>query len=262
MATVLRTQARKPVRETLAQATTRVLRAKILDGELTGGEQLRQDALAAEYGISRIPLREALRQLEAEGLVSFSPHKGAVVSPLTLAEIDELFDIRALIEPDLLERAIPHLSADDLDRVEEIIEAEKAAFAQEDKVGRWGELNWKFHSTLYQAAGRPRTMVIIEKVNLRIDRYVRIQLMLSGGTAGAENDHRAILAACRARNSRAAAKLLRRHILQAKSAITQCLNQERIHRGPRRGRARITGEIIPNSPAGNAKDIDRGRYKN
>jgi len=76
-------------RQTVAAATTRALREKILSGEIGEGEQLRQDALAAEYGVSRIPLREALRQLEAEGLVSFYPHRGAVVSTLSLAEIEE-----------------------------------------------------------------------------------------------------------------------------------------------------------------------------
>jgi len=101
-------------RQTVAAATTRALREKILSGEIGEGEQLRQDALAAEYGVSRIPLREALRQLEAEGLVSFYPHRGAVVSTLSLAEIEELFEIRALIEPDVLRskvRRLPSLQA-------------------------------------------------------------------------------------------------------------------------------------------------------
>src|SRR4029077_2026095 len=127
----------------------RALRDMILSGEIAEGEQLRQDALAAAHGVSRIPLREALRQLEAEGLVSFFPHRGAVVSTLSLAEIEELFEIRALIEADVLRRAIPHLTADDLDRAEEIVDTARVAFQRESDVGRWGELNWKFHSTLY-----------------------------------------------------------------------------------------------------------------
>src|SRR6266852_9187131 len=112
---IVRTASRPIERQTVASATTRALREKILSGEIGDGEQLRQDALAAEYGVSRIPLREALRQLEAEGLVSFYPHRGAVVSTLSLAEIEELFEIRALIEPDMLRRAIPKLSEEDLD---------------------------------------------------------------------------------------------------------------------------------------------------
>src|SRR5438874_11719461 len=94
-------------RQTVAGMTVDALRERILRGDYPEGEPLRQDALADELGVSRIPVREALRQLEAEGLVTFSPHRGAVVSSLSLDEIVELFELRAEIETDLLARAIP-----------------------------------------------------------------------------------------------------------------------------------------------------------
>ena len=224
--TIVRQAPRLIERQTLTAATVRALREKILSGELGDGEQLRQDALAAKYGVSRIPLREALRQLEAEGLVSFYPHRGAVVSTLSLAEIEELFEIRALIEPDMLRRAIPKLTEDDLARAEEILDTARVSFQTED-VGRWGELNWRFHSTLYAPADRPRSMAVIEKLNINIDRYLRIQLLLTHGTAQADDDHRALLAACRARDTAAAVKLLKRHILEAGRSLVRCLQQER-----------------------------------
>ena len=80
------------------------LRARILRNEIQAGEQLRQEALAEAYGVSRMPIREALRQLEAEGLVVFNPHKGAIVSAMSVDEAEELFDLRLLIEPDLIIR--------------------------------------------------------------------------------------------------------------------------------------------------------------
>ena len=214
-------------RQTVAAATTRALREKILSGEIGDGEQLRQDALAAEYGVSRIPLREALRQLEAEGLVSFYPHRGAVVSTLSLAEIEELFEIRALIEPDVLRRAIPKLTEEDLQRAEEVLDTEVASFESAAQVGQWGELNWKFHSTLYAPAERPRSMAVVEKLNINIDRYLRIQLLLTNGTARARDDHLAILAACRARDTAIAVELLKRHILEAGRGLVECLQHER-----------------------------------
>src|SRR5437660_12006142 len=85
-------------RQTIASMTVEALRGRILRGDYPEGEPLRQDALADELGVSRIPVREALRQLEAEGLVTFSPHRGAVVSSLSLEEIEELFELRADIE--------------------------------------------------------------------------------------------------------------------------------------------------------------------
>jgi DNA-binding GntR family transcriptional regulator len=214
-------------RETLSSATTRALREKILRGEIGEGEQLRQDALAAEYGVSRIPLREALRQLEAEGLVSFFPHRGAVVSTLSVAEIAELFEIRALIEPDILKRAIPKLTPEHIDRAEELIEASRIVFQHESDVGRWGELNWKFHSTLYAPAMRPRSMAVIEKLNINIDRYLRIHLLLTRGTARAIIEHRAILEACRGKQSGLATKMLKRHILEAGVSLVQSLQRQR-----------------------------------
>jgi DNA-binding GntR family transcriptional regulator len=226
--------ARPIARQTVTAATADALRSKILSGEIGDGEQLRQDALAAEHGVSRIPLREALRQLEAEGLVDFHPHRGAVVSALSLAEIEELFEIRALLEPDILRRAIPRLSAEDLNRAKEILEVEAAAFRNPSGAGGWGELNWKFHSSLYAAAGRPRSLALIEKVNINLSRYMAIQLLLTHGTAQAVDEHRAILDACGARDADRAARLLRNHILGAGRSLVRRLGEERAASGGRK----------------------------
>src|SRR3954452_24316566 len=96
-------------RQTLTGMTADAIRERILLGHYPEGEPLRQDALGAELGVSRIPVREALRQLEAEGLVTYSPHRGAVVSHLSLKEIRELFELRALIEADLTRRSVPRM---------------------------------------------------------------------------------------------------------------------------------------------------------
>src|SRR5690348_3005760 len=129
-------------RQTLAAATVEAIRERILSGAYVEGEQLRQDALAAELGVSRIPVREALRQLEAEGLVTFSPHRGAVVSSFSVTEIEELFDLRAMLESDLLRRSVPHLTDEDFHRAAEILDDFEAARSEERRVGKgcssWG----------------------------------------------------------------------------------------------------------------------------
>src|SRR5690606_29038054 len=99
-------------RKTVVEMAVEILRDKILHGDYREGSPLRQDALAAELGVSRIPVREALRQLEVEGLVTFSPHLGAVVSSLSLNEIEELFDLRALLESELLRQAVKRMTDD------------------------------------------------------------------------------------------------------------------------------------------------------
>ncbi len=102
---------------TVAEQTADALRRKIVAGELPEGHQLIQDALAAEFGVSRIPVREALAQLKGEGLVRIVPHKGAVVSELSIAEISELFMLRVLLEPILLKKSIPKLTPADFWRL-------------------------------------------------------------------------------------------------------------------------------------------------
>src|SRR6476659_9698560 len=135
-------------RQTVASMTLDAIRDGILHGHYIEGDPLRQDALADELGVSRIPIREALRQLETEGLVTFNPHRGAIVSSLSLEEIEEVFDLRASIESDLLRRAIPHLTTHQLDQADEVLERYAVALRAGD-VAKWGVLNWQLHASLY-----------------------------------------------------------------------------------------------------------------
>src|SRR2546427_13052427 len=96
-------------RQSLPSAVADKLRDQIIRGEIAEGTQLRQDAIATQYQVSRIPVREALRQLEAEGLITIVPNRGAVVPALSPDDIEELFSIRSLLEPEVLKRSIPHL---------------------------------------------------------------------------------------------------------------------------------------------------------
>src|SRR5690242_10157950 len=149
-------------RQSLTSAVADKLRDMIIRGEIQEGEQLRQDALAEEFQVSRIPIREALRQIEAEGLVQIVAHHGAIVSSLSAAEIGELFDIRALLECEVLRLSIPNLTAEDFKKAKSILEVFDKALWTESEIGSWGRLNYEFHSTLYSRANRPRFMSIIQ----------------------------------------------------------------------------------------------------
>src|SRR5262249_8875183 len=153
------------------------------------GVQLRQDALAEEFGVSRIPIREALMQLEAEGLVRILPHKGAIVSELSIGEIDELFELRVLLGPRVLLASAPVLTADDFLRLHAIID-EFNAEIKAMHVGRWGELNTQFHMLMYRHAEKPRSLSLVGNLLQECDRHTRIQLSLSGGTDRARQEHR------------------------------------------------------------------------
>ena len=212
-------------RQTVASMTLDAIRDGILHGSYAAGEPLRQDALADELGVSRFPIREALRQLEAEGLVTFSPHRGAIVSSLSLAEIEEVFDLRATIEPDLLRRALPHLTPFQLDQADDVLDSYAHALQTGD-VAKWGELNWQFHATLYAPAERPITMGIVQRLHQQSDRYLRMQLALTHGETRANDEHRAIAAAARAKDAKRACALVRDHIAGAGRSLIAFLRRQ------------------------------------
>jgi len=215
-------------RQTLTAAVADRLRDKILRGEFREGEQLRQHAIAAEFDVSRIPLREAFRQLEAEGLIKIIDHRGAVVSALSPDEIEELFDIRAALESVTLRQAVPRLTDEDLERAEKSLEAYEQALNDESDFDVWGELHWRFHSTLYAVANRTRSLSLIQTINNNADRYIRLHILFSRDAhRNAKDEHRAILELCRQRDADAASQMLEQHISKAGHEMRVFIKQQR-----------------------------------
>jgi DNA-binding GntR family transcriptional regulator len=212
---------------TVAEQAADALRRKIMSGELPEGVSLRQDALAAEFGISRIPVREALVQLEGEGLVKIVPHKGAVVSGLSVDEISELFMLRSLLEPVLLKKSAPRLTAADYAELDAIL-AEYKVELHAQHTTRWGELNTRLHEVLMSRAGQPRTAAIVATLLQQTDRYTRMQLSLSADSIKqAQQEHEELVQLCRSGDVRAAAALLKRHIEHASKDLEQFILSQR-----------------------------------
>lgn len=212
------------VHKTRTQVAVTVIREKILSGEIAAGEPLRQSALAEALNISRIPVREALLQLEAEGLVKFEAHKGATATELSVTQVTELFELRALIETNLLEKAIPNLTEEILTQARGYLNELEEAFNKDD-VSSWSELNTKFHTCLYQAADSPHTLEVVHGLNTNCDRYIRLQLLLAGSIPRAAQDHRRILEFCHSKETAKAVTLLKDHILQAADTIRDLVAQ-------------------------------------
>ncbi|WP_133406609.1 GntR family transcriptional regulator [Parashewanella tropica] len=214
------------VHKTRTQVVVEVLREKILSGDIAAGEPLRQSALADELSVSRIPIREALLQLEAEGLVKFEAHKGATATVLSVDQVTELFELRAMVETDLLAKAIPNMQRTDFSEAEQVLELLESAFKQENAVASWSELNTQFHTCLYQAANRPHTLEVIQSLNTNCDRYIRLQLLLGGGIPKAEQEHRDLLEHCKNGETDKACNLLKSHILNAAETIKSMVAQQ------------------------------------
>lgn len=202
-------------RQSLGAAVVERLREKILSGELGEGDQLRQDAIAAEFQISRIPVREALTHLAAEGLVTLIANRGAVVSALSPEEIMELFETRAVLECYMLRCAIPEMESEDFQRAEGILRDYEESLKKDSEVGSWGSWNWSFHSALYEPANRPKMLSLIRNLNINCDRYTRLHLVVTRDQHRAGKAHRELLEVCKTKNPELAAAALWRHITDA-----------------------------------------------
>jgi DNA-binding GntR family transcriptional regulator len=214
-------------RQSLTSAVADKLREQIIRGEIPEGAQLRQDVIAAQYHVSRIPVREALRQLDAEGLITIVPNRGAIVPELSPDDVEELFSIRALLEPEVLKLSIPRLTQADFMKAEAVLTKFVDELRHEEHIAAWGRLNYQFHFILYSGANRARFASIIRNVNHSGERYTRLQLYLTRGMKRANAEHHQILELCRKREATAACKLLRQHIQFAGQSLKEVLQKNR-----------------------------------
>jgi DNA-binding GntR family transcriptional regulator len=207
------------------------VRADIVNGRVPPGFALRQEELAERFGVSRIPVREALRQLEAEGIVTVRANRGAFVRSFTSEEISEIFDLRIMLETDLLRRAIPAMADGDLERIEAAVEGSGTA-----RSGNWRrELDRRFHQALYEPAGRPLQLAMVMKLRDSIAHYAPAEDHMRRLTEDWLDDHRQIAAACARLNPDEAVRVLRHH-LQVAAELTV----GRLARDPERA-----GEAVP-----------------
>ena len=195
------------------------LRQAILQGEFKSGQALPQDEVAARFGVSKIPAREALLQLKAEGLVTFYPNRGAVVSELSAEEVDEIYAIRIALETLALRRAIPNMTRADFVRLDGLI----TIMDDERDALKWSELNWEFHAALYAPCRMPRLLDQIRALHTNVQRYVVIYLTSVDYHTEAQRQHRVILRACQRGNADVAANQLARHLGQAARKMSALL---------------------------------------
>jgi DNA-binding GntR family transcriptional regulator len=191
------------------------LRYEILSNTLPVGYALKQDALATRFNASRIPVREALRQLEAEGLVAHYLNRGAVVAGMNFDQICELLDIRVALECHAAKLAVPNMVERDFEAIEKILKD----YSESDSVDEWAEYNRRFHLALSSAANNRRLRRLIEEFCLNTDRYTHVAMSQATGKERPQHDHYRILEACRARDVPRVVQLLEEHILDTKREL-------------------------------------------
>ncbi|MCP5370754.1 MAG: GntR family transcriptional regulator [Hyphomicrobiales bacterium] len=203
-----------------ADRIARAIREEILGGGYGAGDVLRQERLAEVYDASRMPVRDALRMLENQGLVVVEPNRGAVVAGLDPQELREIYEMRVALETLALRLAIPELTNRQLDEIAAVQDRAEAAGLAE-----FGSLNRVFHLGLYAPSGRPRLLAQIALLNDIADRYLRVTAAQLDYAGRSHREHRRLLDACRRRDTDAALACLHDHIADAGRSLFEVLSR-------------------------------------
>ena len=197
-----------------ARAIFDALHDEIVSGVLAPDAPLGQEHLARRFAVSRMPVREAIWQLEALGFVTIEPNRRARVASASRTDFVEIFDMRLVAECLAIRRAIPHLSNAQIDRAEAIQKQIERASGE-----RFGALNGAFHTMLYRAAPQPRLLAHIAMLSNAADRYRSMTRAAPSFREESDREHYELLAACRRRDTEAAVDCLTRHIGDARDAL-------------------------------------------
>ena len=226
-------------RRALVDKLASKLHARVLSGELPSGTRLRQEALAEEFGVSRTPVREALRKLQADGLVEVEPNRGAVVRGLSAREIRDAYEVRAALEALAAQLAAGRATREQLARLEHAQGKFRAALERTTtrrrggrevgarEIRLWGAANDKFHQTIQEASGNDVLAGTLAHLHRNFPRDLS-RLVVSESTAMLEanvREHEAILEALARHDANAAYELMQQHVVRAGGLVTLRVEQ-------------------------------------
>lgn len=196
-------------RRTAQELVRDTLRRGILTGEVKGGTRLVQADLAQQMRVSTTPVREALRSLAAEGLVSLDAHRGAVVRRLNQEELQDIYELRCILEPEALRRAVARISAEQLDEAAAI----EARMQEERDPARWSDLNRRFHRVFIDAAGSARLTQMLEILQDSFAGYIVSSIVQDEHRRDRANDqHHTLLQAMHGGDGERAATTMLEHM--------------------------------------------------
>jgi DNA-binding GntR family transcriptional regulator len=200
------------------------IRAAIVNRQLLPGEPVRADVIAAQLGISRIPVREGLRILEAEGLVVSVPNKGMTVAEMTPADIHEIYFLRGMLETEAARRAVPALDASSLEELDDLVKEMARALGAGDLVGFFSA-NKRFHFAISEGSGMSHLMAVIRTLWHKSDAYRSLYLADQEHRERVHREHLGILRACQRRDVDEVVRLLDEHRSHAEATILAVLDE-------------------------------------
>ncbi|UCC88273.1 MAG: GntR family transcriptional regulator [Anaerolineales bacterium] len=211
-----------PIPRTVKNGLVENLRDEIIRGGIAPGQRLRLEEIAARFDVSTMPVREALRDLEAEGLVTNFPHRGAVVTCLSADDLKDIYDVRTTLETIATRLAVPNMTEETLAELRSVVEQIDTCLGD---VVTLVKLNHEFHSTLYAASGRRHLCELIRILRHRTQHYLHAYIDDLGGMPHAQSEHRTILEACRRGDVEQAASIIHDHVAQVGHAIIAYVRQ-------------------------------------
>ncbi len=203
-------------RVSLVDNVTERLRRALLAGEIKPGERIKVTELEKTFGVSHIPIREALRRLESEGLIVALPQRAAVAAGVDLDDLAGLYDLRRVIECEVIRRSVAAMTPEQVARVQEALDA-LVATAQDNDSPEFWERHMDFHWALLEPGASAWIKRVLDQVWLASQRYVR--LFVSETIDDAMRDHRELVAACKKCDADRAEKILRRHLDRTELAV-------------------------------------------
>lgn len=191
-----------------AERVASQLQSEILQGDIAPGLRLSQQSIAERFGVSRIPVRDALQILAGEGLVRPTSNATAVVTGMSVAELQELYELREAVEPLATQIAVPNVGRADLLTMRKQLEV----MEEHSDTRTWLAANGDFHAAVFKRANRPRMIELVERLRGLTDRYLYVHLEVIGQTEHLVSEHLGILAAVESGDATLAARLVREHL--------------------------------------------------
>ncbi len=196
-------------RVSMVDNVTELLRHDLLAGEIKPGERIKVAELEKRFGVSHIPIREAVRRLEAEGLIIAMPQRAAVAAGVDLDDLSGLYDLRRIIECEVIRRSVDSMTSEQVDTARVALEAHEAV-AQDHDSPRFWDLHRDFHWALLEPGASAWIERVLDQIWLASQRYIRI--FVAETFEDAARDHRELLACCEARDGARAGAVLQRHL--------------------------------------------------
>ena len=196
----------KPI--SAAEEVAELLRNEIMNGKLAPGTALRQDDLASRYGWSRIPVREALGSLRAEGLVDYAVNRGAVVSSISPDDVLEMLELRIALEAHALRLSVPRIIPEEIEAALELLRI----YDETEDIDIWSTTNARFHEALCSPCDCRRLIAMIHENYVQFNRFSRMSISSVTGKEGPQKEHYELLQLCRSGDADGAVTLLENHI--------------------------------------------------